>query len=90
MIQHEFDLSPVVIDMTEEQVKKILSQFIGQLLDKNFERLLQICYRIDLGEEKLKGILQESEPKKISMDLAIAIWERQKLKVKIRRRYSAE
>jgi hypothetical protein len=90
LIQHEFDLSNVKIGMTEEQVQKILSHFIRQLLDKNFERLLQICYRIDLGEEILKGILQESEPEKISMDLAIAIWERQKLKIKIRRMYSAE
>ena len=59
------------------------------MLDREFERLLQICYRIDLGEEKLKRILHESEPDQVALDLAQALWLRQKQKVQIRKRYSA-
>ncbi len=59
------------------------------MLDREFERLLQICYRIDLGEEKLKKILHESEPDHVAPDLARALWNRQKQKVEIRKRYSA-
>ena len=40
------------------------------------------------GEEKLKKILNESDPDYLASDLAHALWTRQKQKVEIRRRYS--
>jgi hypothetical protein len=58
------------------------------MLNRDFERLLQICYRVDLGENKLKQILHESEPELMAFDLAKALVERQMLKIEIKRRYS--
>ena len=57
-------------------------------MDRNLERLLQICYRVDLPENTLKRILHESEPEQVAVDLAKALWDRQKQKVEMRRRYS--
>ena len=89
LVKADWDL-PKTTDFisSETEVVNLLSKAISHLLDRDFERLLQICYRIDLGEEKLQKILHESEPDQISMDLAKALWERQKQKAEIRRKYS--
>ncbi|MFC3416879.1 hypothetical protein [Algoriphagus hitonicola] len=88
LVKSDWDLPNTAESISEAEVVILLSQAISQLLDRDFERLLQICYRIDLGEEKLRRILHESEPDQISMDLANALWERQKQKAEIRKRYS--
>lgn len=88
LLEKDFQLPEVTSDFDEEKAVGFLAKVIRQMLDRDFERLLQICYRIDLGEEKLKRILHESEPDQVAPDLAKALWERQKMKVEIRRRYS--
>lgn len=88
ILRKDFDLPELKERFDEEQAILFLSKAVSQLLDRDFERLLQICYRIDLGEEKLKKILHESEPDQVSIDLARALWERQKLKIEIRKKYS--
>lgn len=87
-LKKDFELPELAESFNEKQAILILSKTISQLLDRDFERLLQICYRIDLGEEKLKKILHESEPDLVALDLATALWERQKLKIEIRKKYS--
>jgi hypothetical protein len=87
-LKKDFELPELAESFDEDQAIIMLSKAISQLLDRDFERLLQICYRIDLGEEKLKKILHESEPDSVSLDLAKSLWERQKLKIEIRKRYS--
>ncbi|MFT4855526.1 MAG: hypothetical protein ACI9ZX_002762 [Algoriphagus sp.] len=87
-LKKDFELPELAESFDEDQAILMLSKAISQLLDRDFERLLQICYRIDLGEEKLKKILHESEPDSVSLDLAKSLWERQKLKIEIRKRYS--
>ena len=88
LVQKDLQLPTSKEDLDEEQAIEWLSKAIRRLLDQDFERFLQICYRIDLSEAKLKKILHESEPDELAMDLANAIWERQKQKIEIRRRYS--
>lgn len=88
MLEKDFQLPEIQTEFDEEKAIEFLAKIIRQMLDREFERLLQICYRIDLGEEKLKRILHESEPDQVAPDLARALWERQKMKVEIRRRYS--
>jgi len=88
LVQKDFELpaTPEVVD--EYDAIAMLSKVIAYMLDRDFEKLLQVCYRIDLGEDKLKHILHLSEPDKVSSDLANALWERQKQKIEIRRRYA--
>jgi hypothetical protein len=88
LIQKELNLSDQAASMSEEEYLKIISKAVQEMLNRDFERLLQVCYRIDLGEEKLKKILNESDPDYLASDLAHALWTRQKQKVEIRRRYS--
>ena len=88
LLQKDFDLLEKADEFDEEKAIALLSKVISYMLDRQFERLLQICYRIDLGEEKLKRILHESEPDQVASDLAQALWTRQKQKVEIRKRHS--
>jgi len=88
IISKDFQLPEIKEEFSEEKAVEILAKVISQLMDRNLERLLQICYRVDLSEKRLKQILYESEPDRVAVDLASALWERQKKKVEIRRRYS--
>lgn len=90
IISKDFQLPEVKEEFSEEKAIEILAKAISQLMDRNLERLLQICYRVDLSENRLKQILYESEPDRVAFDLAKALWERQKQKVEIRRRYSGD
>lgn len=88
LITQNFQLPEIQEGFSEEKALEILTKAISQLMDRNLERLLQICYRVDLPENTLKRILHESEPERVAADLAKALWDRQKQKVEIRRRYS--
>lgn len=88
LITKDFQLPEIKEEFSEEKAMAVLTKAISQLMDRNMEKLLQVCYRVDLAENKLKQILHESEPDSVAADLARALWERQKQKVEIRRRYS--
>ncbi|MCR9083879.1 MAG: hypothetical protein NXH89_15735 [Cyclobacteriaceae bacterium] len=88
MAQNQFDLPELVEAFDEEKAIRLLTLAVRDLLDKDLEKLLNICYRIDLSENTLKQILHQSEPDSVASDLAKALWERQKQKAEIWRRYS--
>jgi hypothetical protein len=88
LITQNFQLPEIKEAFSEEKALATLTKAISQLMDRNLERLLQICYRVDLPENTLKRILHESEPGQVAADLAKALWDRQKQKVEMRRRYS--
>lgn len=70
------------------ELARSIAPYIEGLLNRNFEQFLQFCYKIDLGEEKLKSILHEVDADKMIDQLALAIVERQLLKVLLKRKYS--
>lgn len=90
LVAKDFLLPEAKEEFSEEKAILVLTKAVSQLMDRNLEKLLQICYRIDLSENRLKQILHESEPEQVATDLAKALWDRQKLKVEIRRRYSGD
>lgn len=90
LLNQDFSLSQIPEELNEEMAIALLSKAIGQLLDRDFERVLQICYRIDLGEMRLKQILNEAAPDQVVSELAQALWHRQKQKIETRRRYAQD
>lgn len=80
-----FPIKDKIID--KEGLAKAISPVIGDLLNRDFERLLQLCYRLDLGEKTLNNILLEAPPECVTIDLSMAIVERQLLKVFYRKKY---
>ena len=88
LVTQELSLPAPQEGFDEAKAVFLLTQAVRQLLDQNLERLLQICYRIDLSENLLKKILAEAPPEQLASDLAQALWDRQKQKIVLRRRYS--
>jgi hypothetical protein len=90
LLKKDFEISKEKEATTKEELIDLLLPVIQQMLNRDFERLLQICYRVDLGENKLKSILHESDPEMMAFDLAKALVERQMLKIEIKRKYSGK
>ncbi|NVJ85013.1 MAG: hypothetical protein HWE15_01845 [Algoriphagus sp.] len=88
LARKQFDLPELPEQFDEDRAVKIIAKAVGELLNRDLEKLLQICYRIDLSEQRLKEILHESAPDQVAEDLAKALWERQKQKAEIWKRYS--
>ena len=59
-----------------------LAAEINQLILTNFERLVQLLYRIDVSEAKLKTLLKEKPEKDAGKLIAWLITERQLQKIK--------
>ncbi|WP_100629254.1 hypothetical protein [Algoriphagus formosus] len=88
LAQKQFELPELKEAFDEEKAIRLLTLAVRDLLDKDLEKLLNICYRIDLSEDTLKKILHQSEPDSVASDLAKALWERQKKKAEIWKKYS--
>lgn len=88
LVTKDLPLPELGAGFSEERALEALTKAISQLMDRDLERLLHICYRIDLAENTLKQILHEVPPERVAADLAQALWARQKQKVILRRKYS--
>lgn len=88
LVIKDLPLPELTEGFSEEKALEVLTKAISQLMDRDMERLLQLCYRVDLEENTLKQILHEAPPETVAFDLARALWERQKQKVMLRRQYS--
>ena len=61
-----------------------LASEINQLILTNFERLVQLLYRIDVSETKLKTLLKENPDKDAGKLIALLMAERQLQKIKLK------
>lgn len=87
LISHEF---PEVLEKySENDLGNHLAVYINELIDKDFNKLVNLLYRIDISEQKLKIALQ-NEDKTISSGKTIAqlIIERQLQKLEFRKKFS--
>jgi len=87
LMSHEF---PEVLEKySENDLENQLAIYINELIDKDFNKLVNLLYRIDISEQKLKIALQ-NEDKTISSGKTIAqlIIERQLQKLEFRKKFS--
>ena len=66
-----------------------LAQIINQLIEKDFPKLVQILYRIDISEKKLKQKLADADAESAGKTIALLIVERQKQKELFKKQYSS-
>jgi hypothetical protein len=69
-------------DLKNEDILNKLAEEINQLILVNFERLVQLLYRIDVSEMKLKILLKENPDQDAGKIIASLIIERQLQKIK--------
>lgn len=71
-----------------EALEAILADRINALIDTDFGALIQLLYRIDVSEPRLKTILRENTGTDAGRLIAGLILERQWQKIETRRKYS--
>lgn len=64
-----------------------LIEVINELIENDFNRLIQMLYRLDISESKLKKLLQTHKNTDAAEIIADLIIERQLEKIKSRRAY---
>ena len=78
-------LLPNEISLDELHIR--LSEFLNELIQKDFQKLIRLLYRIDISEAKLKQLLQQPPKEDASKIIAQLIIERQLEKIKSRKTY---
>jgi hypothetical protein len=71
-----------------ETLRLKLSGFINHLITTDFEKLVQLLYRLDIDELKLKKTLQEHPADDAGKMISELIIERQLQKIKSRQQFS--
>ncbi len=80
----QLQLGPVI---TEAELTAALAVHINHLINTNFEKLVNILYRIDVNENKLKELLSRCHEENAAAIIATAILQRQSQKIKSREQY---
>ena len=68
--------------------RKRLEAIINNLINADFEKLVNILYRIDVNEQKLKTLLKENDGKNAASIISNLVIERQIQKIKSRQQFS--
>jgi|SRR6185437_9775603 len=71
----------------ENELENQLAEKINILIQRDFEALVQLLYRIDVSEKRLRGILDSDIGEDAGRIIARLIMERQWQKIESRRRY---
>lgn len=75
---------------TEEELINVLSIYIQELINKDFDHLLWLLYKIDVNEKKVKQAIAESETDQAHITIAKMIIAREKSKIKTREKYKSD
>lgn len=70
--------------LNDHAFRQKLEDGINNLILHNFEKLVQLLYRIDVYEDKLKGMLADNANEDAAKIIAALIIERQLQKIKSR------
>lgn len=81
---HEDSVKPVAC---EADLELWLTERIVYMLLHEMEKLLQLLYRIDVNESKVKACFAQNDPKKIAPMLARLMIEREKQKAETRKKF---
>ncbi len=75
-------------DAVTSDLLQRLSEHINDLVNSDFEKLVQLLYRLDIDEKKLKKVLQENPGHNAAEMIAGMIIERQLQKIRSRRQFN--
>ena len=92
LIQKDLSLPESEINRSEkpelEELHQYLTAAIRELLNKDFNQLINILYRIDITESRVSKALHTDDPAQIASELASLVIERELQKVETRRIYA--
>ena len=70
--------------LNREELEALLAEMINDLILRDFSRLIQILYRVDVSEQKLKDLLKQYPNTTAGSIIAPLIIERQEKKIESR------
>jgi hypothetical protein len=73
---------------TMETLEALLAERVNDMINKDFNALIQLLYRIDVNEAKLRGVLRDNQASDAGQLIARMILERQWQKILTRREYN--
>ena len=85
IINNDFDLSD---QLNEEQLREVMINAFAYLIDDNFPKLIQILYKADVDQDKLKYALENTENSTSAAVITDAYIARQKAKIETWKKYS--
>jgi len=74
--------------LEKEEALSQLAAYINQLILANFEHLIQLLYRMDVSEMKIKKLLKDNPTMDAGKTIAVLIIERQIQKIKFKQEQS--
>lgn len=77
-------------NISESHLREVLIKTFEYLVEDDFPKLLQVLYRADVDQYKLKELLENTEGKTTAEIIADAYIERQKAKVATWKKYSSQ
>ena len=92
-ISNEFNISGINSVLSAEdlnslqQLKEYLTKKISELMDNNFDKLVNTLYRIDVSEQKLQEAFSDKNKQILPETIAGLIIERQLQKIELRKKY---
>ena len=75
---------------SSEKVKKKLIDLLNELINNDFEALIQLLYRIDVNEKKIRDLLNKNDSKDGASVIADLIIERQLQKIESKKNYRSK
>jgi hypothetical protein len=84
-LQQNFELPMAIKEM--QDVENFLAAKINTLIKDDFNFLVQILYRIDVNESKLKQVLKENPTEDAGKIIAALLIERQLQKINTRKQF---
>jgi hypothetical protein len=81
-IESLLNLNSQLTALEKAEIKADVIQYINYLLVHDFNKLIQILYRVDVNEQKLKELLQANAQTDAAIIIADLLIERQEEKLK--------
>lgn len=74
----------------KSELRQQLIDYINDLLVHDFNKLVQLLYRIDVSEKKLKAVLKENQQTDAAVIIADLIIKRQEEKIKAKQSFKPD
>lgn len=78
---------PVGENDSLEKIRSVLAVYINDLIEKDFQKLVNLLYRLDVSENKLKQTLKENADMNAGLLIADLIMERQIQKLNAKKEF---
>lgn len=83
------EVTPSLSVARQETIKQQLATYLNDLLQHDFQTLVQLLYRVDVSEKKVKALLTEKPTEDAGNLLADLLIERQLEKAAARQNFSS-